>query len=410
MLASPSGAETVVVTAAQMVDVLAGREVAKPQITIVNGRITAVGHQGDAIPEGAKRIDLGERTMLPGLIDMHVHLTGDPHFSGYTGLEFTDNFWTVVGVANAKRTLEAGFTTVRNVGSANYDDVALKQGIERGYIAGPRIVPATYALGSTGGHCDATEFPPSITTSTVNIANSPDEYRALVRKVHKYGAEVIKVCMTGGVLSKGDSVGAQQLSYEEIKAIVDEAHMLGLRVAVHAHGTAGINDALRAGVDTVEHASLADEESFKLAKSHGAWFDMDIYNDDYILAEGAKNGMFAESLAKEKMVGLKQRQTFRAAHAAGVKMLFGTDGGVYPNGDNARQFAKMVEWGMTPLEAIQASTKSAAEALDKTADVGAIAVGRYGDIVAVDGDPLRDVRLLEHPSFVMKGGDVVKRP
>nr|WP_167099403.1 amidohydrolase family protein [Sphingomonas oligoaromativorans] len=410
MSASPAAAETVVVTAGQMVDVLAGREIAKPQITIVDGRITAVGHQGDAIPEGAKRIDLGERTLLPGLIDMHVHLTADPHFSGYTGLEFTDNFWTVVGVANAKRTLEAGFTTVRNVGSANYDDVALKQGIEHGYIAGPRIVPATYALGSTGGHCDATEFPPSITTPAANIANSPDEYRALVRKVHKYGAEVIKVCMTGGVLSKGDSVGAQQVSYDEIKAIVDEAHMLGLRVAVHAHGTAGINDALRVGVDTVEHASLADEESFKLAKAHGAWFDMDIYNDDYILAEGAKNGMFAESLAKEKMVGLKQRQTFRAAHAAGVKMLFGTDGGVYPNGDNARQFAKMVEWGMTPLEAIQAATRNAAEALDETADVGAIAAGRYGDLVAVDGDPLRDIRLLEHPAFVMKGGDVVKRP
>jgi imidazolonepropionase-like amidohydrolase len=205
-------------------------------------------------------------------------------------------------------------------------------------------------------------------------------------------------------------VGAQQLGLPEIKAIVDEAHMLGMRVAVHAHGTAGINDALRAGVDTIEHASLADAESFRLAKQHGAWFDMDIYNDDYILAEGAKNGVFAESLAKEKMIGRQQRETFRAAHAAGVKMLFGTDGGVYPNGDNARQFAKMVEWGMTPIEAIRAATSEAAVALDRSKDVGAIAPGRYGDLIAVDGDPLADVRTLEHPTFVMKGGEVVRAP
>jgi imidazolonepropionase-like amidohydrolase len=401
-------AATVVVSAAHMVDVLTGKLVDHPQVVIVDGRISAVGKQGDAVPAGAERIDLGTRTLLPGLIDMHVHLTADPTLSGYQGLEYTDNFWTVVGVANARRTLEAGFTTVRNVGSANYDDVAIKQAIDHGYVSGPRIVPATYAIGATGGHCDATEFPPSISTPSPAIADTPEAFPGLVRKLRKYGAEVIKVCMTGGVLSKTDSVGAQQLSYEEIKAIVDAAHMLGMKVAVHAHGTDGINTALRAGVDTIEHASLADEESFKLAKAKGAWFDMDIYDDDYILAEGAKNGVFAESLEKERMVGLKQRQTFRAAHAAGVKMIFGTDGGVYPNGNNALQFAKMVEWGMTPIEAIQAATKGAAEALSRTGDVGAIAVGRYGDLIAVDGDPTSDVRLLEHVAFVMKGGAVVK--
>ena len=401
-------AETVVLTAARMVDVLSGKEIDLPQVVVTDGRIVSVGRQGDAIPQDARRIELGDRTMVPGLIDMHVHLTADPTISGYNGLEYTDNFWTVVGVANARKTLDAGFTTVRNVGSANYDDVALKQGIEHGYVPGPRIVPAAYALGVTGGHCDSTEFPPSVKVETPQIANSPEGFRAAVRTNRKYGAEVIKVCMTGGVLSKTDSVGAQQLTYDEIKAIVDEAHMLGMRVAVHAHGVEGINTALRAGVDTVEHASLADETSFKLAKEHGAWFDMDIYNDDYILAEGARNGVFAESLAKEKAIGLKQRQTFRAAQAAGVKMLFGTDGGVYPNGNNALQFAKMVEWGMTPMQAIQAATRNAAEALGKTDDLGAIAPGRYGDIIAVDGDPLQDVRALEHVAFVMKAGKVEK--
>ena len=407
-LAPEAPAQTTVVTAARMVDVLAGREVDRPQVVTTDGRITAVGRQGDPVPDGARKLDLGDRTLLPGLIDMHVHLTSDPTISGYRRLEFTDSFWMAVGVANARRTLDAGFTTVRNVGSRDYQDVGLMEGINRGYIAGPRIVPATYAIGSTGGHCDATQFPPSIISPSTQIANSPDEYRALVRKVHKYGAQVIKVCMTGGVLSKRDSVAAQQLSLEEIKAVVDEAHRLGLRVAVHAHGTDGINDALRAGVDTIEHASLADAESFRLAKEHGAWFDMDIYNDDYIMAEGAKNGVFAESLDKERLIGLKQRQTFRAAHAAGVKMLFGTDAGVYPHGQNARQFARMVEWGMTPMEAIQAATRYAAEALDRTADLGAIAPGRYADLIAVDGDPLKDIHVLENVAVVVKGGALVK--
>jgi imidazolonepropionase-like amidohydrolase len=402
-------ADTVVVTADRMVDVLAGRTVARPQITITDGRITAVSNQDTPIAAGSRRIDLPGMTLLPGLIDMHVHLTSDPRFYGYRALEFTDNFWTVVGVANAKRTLEAGFTTVRNVGSSNFDDVALKQGIERGFIPGPRIIPATYAIGATGGHCDYTEFPPSITSPTISIANGPEELRAMVRKLRKYGAEVIKFCGTGGVFSKTDNVGAQQYSLEEMKAIVDEAHRLELKVAVHAHGTSGIKDAIRAGVDTIEHASLADDEAIALAKQRGTYFDMDIYNDDYILAEGEKNGAFKESMEKERMIGRKQREAFRAAHKAGVKMIFGTDGGVYPNGDNAKQFVTMVTWGMTPMQAIQAATVTAAEALGRTKDVGAIEVGRYGDLIAVAGDPLADVGTLSSMSFVMKGGVVVKQ-
>jgi imidazolonepropionase-like amidohydrolase len=195
-----------------------------------------------------------------------------------------------------------------------------------------------------------------------------------------------------------------------MKALVDEAHMLGLRVAVHAHGASGIKDAIRAGADTIEHCSLADAEAFTLAKQHGTYFSMDIYNDDYIQAEGARNGTFKESLEKERIIGLKQRQTFQAAVKAGVKMVFGTDAGVYPNGDNAHQFATMVKWGMTPMQSIQAATVTAAEALGRSSDVGAIAVGRYGDLIGVTRDPLADVTVLQSVAFVMKGGDVVKGP
>jgi imidazolonepropionase-like amidohydrolase len=408
LAAGSAQADTVVVTADRMLDVVTGRMVEHPQITITDGRISAVGAKGAAAPADARHVDLPGITLLPGLIDMHVHLTSDPKFSGYRSLEFTDNFWTVVGVANAKRTLEAGFTTVRNVGSANYDDVALKQGIEHGYIPGPRIVPATYAIGATGGHCDSTEFPPSIKTPQTAVADGPEAMRAMVRKLRKYGAEVIKFCGTGGVLSKTDSVGAQQLDLGEITALVNEAHMLGLRVAVHAHGTSGIKDAIRAGVDTIEHASLADDEAIALAKQHGTYFDMDIYNDDYILAEGAKNGIFEESLAKERMIGRKQRETFKAATKAGVKMTFGTDAGVYPHGTNAKQFVTMVTWGMTPLQAIQAATVTAAEALNRSNDVGTIAVGHFGDLIGVAGDPLNDVAVLQSVAVVIKGGEVVK--
>ncbi|MGH8137035.1 MAG: amidohydrolase family protein [Steroidobacteraceae bacterium] len=409
-MAATGHANTVVVTADRMIDVIAGRVVDHPQITITDGRISAVGTQGSQTPTDARRVDLPGMTLLPGLIDMHTHITSDPRYGGYRGLEFTDNFWTIVGVANAKKTLEAGFTTIRNVGSQNYDDVALKQAIEAGFVPGPRIVPATYAIGATGGHCDSTEFPPSITVPAPAVADGPDAIRATVRKLRKYGAEVIKFCGTGGVFSKTDTVGGQQYSLAEMKALVDEAHMLGLKVAVHAHGAAGIKDAIRAGADTIEHCSLADAEAFALAKEHGTWFSMDIYNDDYIQAEGAKNGVFKESLEKERTIGLQQRQTFQAALKAGVKMIFGTDAGVYPNGDNAHQFATMVKWGMTPMQAIQAATVSAAEALGRTGDVGAIAPGRYGDLVGVAGDPLADVTRLQSVGFVMKGGEVVKAP
>ncbi|MBY0285438.1 MAG: amidohydrolase family protein [Sphingomonas sp.] len=414
LLPAPALAETVVVTADHLVDVAKGVTLDEPVIVITDGKVVSVVTRGGArpvIPAEAKRIDLPGQTIVPGLIDMHVHLDSDARISGFKSLEYTDSFWQALGVVNAKLMLDAGFTTVRNVGSGNYNDVGLKQAVEGGYIAGPRIIPATYALGATGGHCDNTEgLPPSFAAvPQPSVADSPEGYRKLVRTVRKYGAEVIKICATGGVLSRSDAAGAQQMTLAEMQAVVAEAHMLGMKVAAHAHGTAGINDALRAGVDTIEHASLADVESFALAKEKGAWFSMDIYDDDYILAEGAKNGVYPESLEKERQIGRKQRETFRDAYRAGVKMVFGTDnGGVFPAGQNALQFGKMVEWGMTPIDAIRSATTNAADALGKPGQVGTIAPGAWGDIVAVTGDPLVDVKLLEHPSAVIKGGVRVK--
>jgi imidazolonepropionase-like amidohydrolase len=407
LASSAAQAETVVITAARMLDVASGTIIQNPQIVTENGRITQVTTSDRHIITDARRIDLSNLTILPGLIDMHVHLSSDPTLSGMQALSYPGSFWTVLGVAMAKRTIEAGFTTVRNVGSADYADLGLKLAIERGAIPGPRIVPATYAIGATGGHCDSNELPANYVFDRPGIADGPDGVRQKVRELHRRGAEVIKYCATGGVFSIGTSVGAQQYSQAEMNALVEEAHMLGLKVAAHAHGTNGIKAAIRAGVDTVEHVSFADAEAFELAKKAGTWFSMDIYNDDYILAEGAKNGVPESSLAKEREVGLKQRQTFQAAWKAGVKMVFGSDAGVYPHGDNARQFAKMVEWGMTPIDAIRAATMKAAEALGRD-DVGQIAPGRFADIIAVAGDPTKDVATLRDVKIVIKGGVVVK--
>jgi imidazolonepropionase-like amidohydrolase len=412
MLGATGAQAATVVTADRMLDVTTGRYVDHPAILVGDdGKIQQIGQLASMqVPAGTKHIDLAGETLLPGLIDMHVHLNSFAEIGGYQGLKYTDSFWATIGPVNARKTIDAGFTTVRNVGSPDFDDVALEQAIDGGWVIGPRIVPATYLLGATGGHCDDTNgLPPSLGADkqSPGIVTSPEQAREKVRWVHKYGAEVIKICATGGVFSLGDSVGAQQMSLEEMKAIADEAHMLGLRVAAHAHGDEGIRTAILAGIDTIEHASLASDATIQLAKQHGTWFDMDIYNDDYILATGTANGTEQESLDKERMVGLKQRQTFQRAVKAGVKMIFGTDAGVYPHGDNGKQFAKMVQWGMTPLQAIQAATLSASQALGRN-DVGVIEPGRYGDLVAVRGDPLRDVRLLEHVDAVVKGGELVK--
>jgi imidazolonepropionase-like amidohydrolase len=409
VLSAPANAETVVVTADHMVDVLAGKTIDHPAVFIEDGRITNIADARTVKwASTVRHIDLSGKTILPGLIDMHVHLTSLAEIGGYRTLQYTDSFWGAVGVANARKTLDAGFTTVRNVGSADFQDVGLREAIDGGWVPGPRVVTAGWAIGATGGHCDDNSLPPSLDRKNVSVVNSPEEARAKVRWLHKYGAQVIKICATGGVFSLGDSVGGQQLSLEEMKAIADEAHMLHLRVAAHAHGDEGIRTAILAGIDTIEHCSLASDETIKLAATRKTWFSMDIYNDDYILATGTSNGTEQESLDKEKAIGLQQRQTFQRAVRAGVPMVFGSDAGVYPHGDNGRQFAKMVEWGMTPMQAIQAATRNGAQALGREADVGAIAVGRYGDIIAVSGDPTGNVRLLEKVDIVIKGGVTVK--
>jgi imidazolonepropionase-like amidohydrolase len=404
--AAPASPATVI-TAAHLLDVRSGRMVDNPQLLVRDGHIVSVGHAGDDIPADAKRIELPGMTLLPGLIDMHVHLDSDPTYGGYTGLQFGDRLWSVLTVPNADKTLMAGFTTVRNVGSDAWNDVGLRQAIEQHKVNGPRVVTAAYAIGATGGHCDSTFFPPSMDEQGRYNIDSPDEARKVVRTLHKYGAQVIKICATGGVFSHGDEPGAQQLTLEEMKAVVDEAHMADLKVAAHAHGAAGIKDAIRAGVDTIEHASLIDDEGIRLARQRGAWLSMDIYNTEYTQAEGKKNGVLEDNLRKDREIADIQRENFRKANAAGVKMIFGTDAGVYPHGNNGRQFAWMVRYGMTPVQAIQAATINSAEALGRK-DVGVLEAGRYADLIAVSGDPAANVTLLESVPFVMKGGDVVK--
>lgn len=400
-----------VVTAARMLDVRSGRVLENVQVLVEGGRIKQIAHGPGAaiVAPDVRRYNLGDVTLLPGLIDMHVHIDSDPTYSGYSYLQFNDRFWSAVSVTHAQKTLMAGFTTIRNLGSDDWNDVGLQQAIDEGRVQGPRIVPAGYAFGATGGHCDSTYFPPSMNDRNAYNADNPDEARKSVREVRKYGAQVIKICATGGVFSRNTESGQQQMTYAEMKATADEAHMWGVKVAAHAHGASGIRDAIRAGVDTIEHASLLDDEGIRLAKQFGAYLSMDIYNTDYTQSEGAKNGVLEDNLRKDRELADVQRENFRRAHAAGVKMVFGTDAGIYPHGDNAKQFAVMVRYGMTPTQAIQSATLNAADALGRS-DVGILETGRYADIIAVPGNPAQDVTLLESVPFVMKGGVVVKSP
>lgn len=399
----------VLITAGKLLNVRTGKLLSNPQVLVRKGHVVGIKSAPDAFIVAAdmRRIDLPGLTLLPGLIDMHVHLDTDPAYGGYTDLQFSDRFWSMLSVPHAAKTLAAGFTAVRNVGSEEWNDVGLREAIDEGKIPGPRVVPAGYAFGATGGHCDSTFFPGSVHESGVYTVDSPAEGRKRVREVRKHGAQVIKICATGGVFTQNSDPEQQQLSLAEMQAIVEEAHQWGMKVAAHAHGASGIREAIRAGVDTIEHASLIDAEGIRLAKKSGTWLSMDIYNTDYTQSEGVKNGDLEDSLRKDRELGDRQRENFRLAHAAGVRMLYGTDAGIYPHGDNARQFAVMVRYGMTPVQAIQSATINSAEALGRK-DLGVIEAGRWADMIAVAGDPTTNVRLLESVPVVIKGGVIVK--
>jgi imidazolonepropionase-like amidohydrolase len=397
----------VVLKATRMIDGKSSIPIRNAVVVIQDEKILQAG-SGIPVPAGARVVDLGDVTLLPGLIECHDHLTFNPQDMGYESLGVSVPAQALRGAVNARKTLEAGFTTVRNVGAAGYTDVALRNAIREGDVEGPRLLVSGPRLGITGGHCDSNLLPPEFHYKEEGVADGPWEARAKVREVIKYGADLIKICASGGVLSKGDLPGTPQYSPEEMKAIVEEAHRLGRKVAAHAHGTQSIKEAILAGVDSIEHASLIDEEGIRLAKENGTFLVMDIYNDDFILQHGAEVGMLPESLEKEKKIGQLQRDNFAKAFQAGARMAFGTDGGVYPHGDNAHQFSYMVKYGMTPLQAIQAATIQAAELLGWQEQIGSIEAGKYADVIAVREDPLVNIRALENTCFVMKGGTIIK--
>jgi len=400
----------IAIKAGRLIDTKTGAVVNNAFILIEDDKITAVG-PNVTVPAGAEVIDLKDKTVLPGLIDCHTHMTSQP------GNYYEDIFRkspidvAVIAHVYAKRTIEAGFTAVRDVGAGEFIDVALRNAINRGDVVGPRMQVATLTVGATGGHGDTNGFSPYLKFGGFSgLADGVDEIRKLIRFEIKYGADLIKLVATAGVLSEEESVGAPQFSQEEMNAAVEEARMWGKRVAAHAHGTEGIKRAVRAGVTSIEHGSFIDDEGIRLMKERGTYLVADIYNDDYILAEFSKLGYPDKIIEKERMVGRTQRENFQKAAKAGVKIAYGTDAGVYPHGGNGKQFAHMVKWGLTPIQAIQAATVNAADLLGWNDKVGVIAPGAFADIIAVDGDPLKDVTEFERVKFVMKGGVVYKTP
>ncbi|HXS92206.1 MAG TPA: amidohydrolase family protein [Steroidobacteraceae bacterium] len=399
-----------VIRAGRLVDVANGKVLGGQVIVVRDGRIEAVGSADSvAIPAGAKIVDLSSYTVLPGLIDTHTHITSDPTLPPYAGYGLSVPRMALKGAAYAQRTLLAGITTIRDVGATGFSDVAVRDAINDGEIPGPRMLVSGPALGITGGHCDSNLLAPEYKEVSDGVADGIVGVRHAVRRNVKYGVDVIKFCGTGGVFSKGDTPGAQQYTFQEMQALIDEAHMAGRKVAVHAHGAAGIKSAIRAGVDTVEHASLIDDEGLQLARKAGIYLSMDIYNSDYTQAEGPKRGELEEFLRKDREIAEAQRENFRKAVRLGVKLTFGTDAGVYPHGDNAKQLAYMVRYGMTPMQAIQAATLNGADALGLKDQTGALAAGLAADIIAVKRDPLEDIRALEQVDFVMKAGQVYKQ-
>jgi imidazolonepropionase-like amidohydrolase len=399
---------TTVIQAGHLLDIKSGRTIDNATVVIQGDKIVSVGPpQWGNPPANLKTINLREATLLPGLIDAHTHLTFDPVF-GYQELGISIPKEALIGAKNARLTLEAGFTTVRNVGAKGYTDIALRDAINEGMLPGPRIIASGPALSITGGHCDENLLPYEWHARSDGAADGVEGVQHKVREIIKYGADVIKICATGGVLSKGDDPRASQYTLDEMKAIVADAHRLGRKVAAHAHGAQGIAWAAEAGVDSIEHGSYIDDNGIKVMKERGTYLVPTQYLSDWMKDNAQKIGLPAMYAEKMKTTTAISRANVKRAMQAGVKIAFGTDAAVYPHGLNAHEFAVYVEMGMTPLEAIKTATVNAADLLGWK-QIGSIEPGNYADIIAVNGDPTKDVTVLENPVFVMKGGVVYKQ-
>jgi imidazolonepropionase-like amidohydrolase len=398
----------IAIHAGHMLDVTSGKMLADQLVVVEGGRIVSFGATSDAkVPVDAAHIELPNATILPGLIDAHTHLTMDPQF-GYETLAISVPREALIGAKNARVTLLAGFTTVRNVGAGNFTDVALRDAINAGDVPGPRMLVSGPAMGITGGHCDNNMLPFEYHATDDGVADGIAAVQHKVRENIKYGADLIKICATGGVLSLGDDPQHSQYTLEEMKAIVADAHRLGRKVAAHAHGAEGIRWASEAGVDSIEHGSYIDDAAIAVMKQHGTYLVPTLYLGDWMIDNAGLTRLPAPLLAKAQVVIPAARKNIAHAFASGVKVAFGTDAAVYPHGMNAHEFAVMVKLGLTPLQAIQSSTINAADLLGWSGKVGTLAPGAWADIIAVDGDPVKDVTTLERVKFVMKGGEVVK--
>src|SRR6202522_1870738 len=408
IVVAQQASRSVVLHAGHALDVKTGKLLSDQTFIIEDGKIVSAGPATETkAPADAVRIELPNATVLPGLIDAHTHLTYDPRF-GYEELGVSVVRSALTGAKNARATLEAGFTTVRNVGAEGYSDVALRDAINAGDVPGPRMLVSGPALGITGGHCDNNLLPFEYHATGDGVADGIAAVQHKVRENIKYGSDLIKICATGGGLSKGDDPQASQYTLEEMKAIVADAHRLGRKVAAHAHGAQGILWASEAGVDSIEHGSYIDDAGIAEMKKNGTYLVPTLYLGDWFLENAAANHVPDFYLAKAKAVMPIGRKNIAHAFASGVKVAFGTDAAVYPHGMNAHEFAVMVKLGLTPLQAIQAATINAADLLGWSGKVGSFDSGAWADIVAVDGDPLKDVTTLERVKFVMKGGEVVR--
>jgi imidazolonepropionase-like amidohydrolase len=405
---SPAPKRTVI-RAGHVLNVRTGELRANQAIVIVGDKIEKIAPSGEvAAAPGDITIDLLDATVLPGLIDMHTHLTFDLNSLGYSGLGISTAREALHGARNARRTLEAGFTTVRNLGAFDYSDIALRDAINDGDVIGPRIVASGPAMGITGGHCDENLLPPAFHFQGGGVADGIEAVQHKVREIIKYGADVIKICATGGVLSKGDDPNASQYTLEEMKAIVTDAHRLGRKVAAHAHGAEGVRWASEAGVDSIEHGHLMDDAAIATLKKNGTYLVPTLFLGEYMEKNMDRSDIPEYSKQKMRDVIAQMRKNTGRAFAAGVKVAFGTDAAVYPHGLNAGEFHVYVSLGMTPLAAIQTATINASDLLGPKFLVGSLEPGKFADVIAVDGDPTKDVTILEHVKFVMKGGSVYK--